>query len=420
MDAGEWGETVRGGRSRLRRRLPRIALAVGALLLLVLGTYAGAAVHASGRIERVDVGGLGSGPGPRHILVTGSDSREGLTPEQQRELTAGQVAGARTDTIFVLSVDGDRAGMLAFPRDLYVTRCDGTPGRINTAFQLGGPDCLVRTISELSGLPISHYMSVDFLGFRDIVDAVGGVDLCLERAITDPFAGVDLPAGCQTLDGRQALGYVRVRRIDSDLERIKRQQQFLHSLASAIASPGVVLNLPRLYRTAGAVGAALTADPGLGTLDLLRLARALRGVSTGGAVTATVPTTSARVGGAAVLRPVEGEAQALFASFRDGSALARAGSGPAPADIRVAVRNGAGVDGLASRTADLLRSSGFDVVDVGNHEPTARTVVVHPPGAGPAAEVVARALPLEPELREDAAAGAVTLILGEDARGLGS
>lgn len=420
MGDGGWGETVLGGRRPLRRRLLLAALALGGLLLILLGVYAGAGVHANGQIARTEVEGLAAGSGPQHILVTGSDSRADLTPQQRRELTAGEVAGERTDTIFVLTVDGGRVGMLAFPRDLYVTRCDGTQGRINSAVQLAGPGCLVRTVTDLSGLPISHYLAVDFLGFRDIVDAVGGVELCLERPIEDPFAGVDLPAGCQTLDGRQALGYVRVRRIDSDLERIKRQQQFLRALAAEIATPGVVLNPPRLYGLAGAVGGAVTADPGFGTVDLLRLARALRGVSSGGAVTATVPAAPARVGGAAVLRPVEADAQALFASFRDGSVLARAGAGPAPADVRVAVRNGAGVNGLAARTAELLRSWGFQVVGLGNHEPVAATVITHPPGAADAAAVLARSLPIDVTVREDAAVGTVTLILGEDARALGS
>lgn len=326
-----WGDTVRGGPGVLRRRLRRVALVgIPALVVLLAAVYGGAGLYASSRIQRVEVEGLTGGSGPHHTLVVGSDSREGLTPEQQRELTTGDVAGQRTDTIFVLSRSGGKAAVLSFPRDLYVTRCDGTEGRINTALQLGGPGCLVRTVADLSGLAIGGYLAVDFLGFRDIVDTVGGVEVCLEAAIRDPFAGVDLPAGCQTLSGREALGYVRTRKIDNDLQRIQRQQRFLRALAGEVLAPATLANPLRVYRLAGRVGGALTADRGLSTLDLLGLARGLRGLAGARAVTHTVPTTPATVGGAAVLRPTEPEAAALFASYRDGSVFDQAPAPPSP------------------------------------------------------------------------------------------
>ncbi len=322
LDEQGWGRTVRGGHRR--RGANRALVVVVSVLVLVALVWGGAAVRASQSMERVEVDTFAGGR-PTHILVVGSDSREGLTEEERRELVTGSVAGDRTDTIFVMTFSGGRTGLLAFPRDLWVTRCDGTQGRINTAMQMGGPDCLVETIQNVLGIGVDHFMRVDFLGFRDIVDAVGGVDMCLDKPISDPHSGVNLPAGCQQLDGREALGYVRVRKIDSDFERIKRQQQFLRALAGEMLSPSTVLNVPRLYDTAGKVGGALTVDQRFGVIDLGKLGLAMRGLAGGRSVTETVPTESASIGGAAVLLPVEGAAEELFAGFRDGSVLRRAG-----------------------------------------------------------------------------------------------
>lgn len=256
-----------------------------------------------------------------HILVVGSDSREALTREERAELTTGSTEGDRADTIFVLTIGGGRTALLAFPRDLFVTRCDGSQGRINAAVALGGPSCLVQTVSQLSGLPISHYLTVHFGGFRSLVDAVGGVEVCLERPISDASAGIDLPAGCQVLDGAQALGFVRVRKIDNDLERIKRQQQFLKALADELADPGTLANPVRLVQVAGAGGAALTADQELGPIDLLRVGWGLRGLASSGLNAHTVPASPATVGGAAVLQIDSGPAEELFARFRSGAIL---------------------------------------------------------------------------------------------------
>lgn len=312
-----WGPTAHGGRRR--RGLRRIVLVLGSLVLvLVLGGVA-IGLWATSRIDKVAVDGLSSAPGPMHVLVVGSDSREGLTDEDLLELGTGTVDGDRTDTIFVLSVSGGRSAVLALPRDLWVTRCDGSEGRINAALQISGPGCLVQTVSDTTGLAISHMVSVNFLGFRDLVNAVGGVELCLEKPIQDAYAAVDLPAGCQTLNGQQALGYVRVRKIDNDLERIKRQQQFLGALADRVLSAGTFVNPVRLVSVSSAASDSLTSDDRLGILDLLRLARGGRGLAGGQYVATTVPVQGATINGAAVLLPIESEAAALFASFRDGT-----------------------------------------------------------------------------------------------------
>jgi LCP family protein required for cell wall assembly len=408
----DWGPTVRGGRRRRGRRLAVVLVVVLGLLLLY-GTALAARLSSS--IQRTEVTALDGSGGPMHTLVIGSDSREGLTEEEMLELGTGSVEGERTDSIFVLSVQGGKAGILAFPRDLYVERCDGSRGRINAALAIGGVDCLVDTVEAVSGLGIDHYMAVSFGGFRDIVDAVGGVDVCLDRAMEDPFAGINLDAGCQTLDGKQALGFVRTRKLDNDLERIKRQQQFLGALARKIATPATLLDPTTSWPLTGAVGDALTADGGLGLLDLGRLGLGARGMAQGAAVTATVPATGATIGGASVLEIDDAQAQPLFASWRDGSALGAASADVTPADTRVRVLNGAGVTGLAASTRDALTQRGYEVVGIGDAEQSLETTVIrHPAGQQANAELLQRDLPVSATLEESGSVDVVTLVLGTD------
>ena len=408
----EWGPTVRGGH---RRRGRWLAL----LLIVVIGVplvYGAAlAARTSASIERTEVTALDGSGGPMHVLVIGSDSREGLSEQELLELGTGTVEGERTDSIFVLSVQGGRAGILAFPRDLYVPRCDGSTGRINAALGHGGIDCLVDTVEGISGLGLDHVMAVSFGGFRDIVDAVDGVEICVDKALDDPFAGINLQAGCQTLNGQQALGFVRTRKLDSDLERIKRQQQFLGALAREVASPTTILNPTEAWPLTGAVGDALTADEGFGLLDLARLGLGARGLAAGAAVTATVPATPTTVGGAAVLEIDEAAARPLFASFRDGSALRRADPSATPESTRVRVLNGAGVTGLAGRTAEALEQRGYDVVGVGDADGQRETtVILFPSGQQANAELLRNELPVDAALQQDTSVDAVTLVLGTD------
>ena len=384
--------------------------------MLALALYGlGALLYASSRITREPVDGLSHGR-VYHVLVTGSDSRSELTRRQRREFNVGgDAGGTRTDTIFVLSIKGSRAAMLAFPRDLFVTRCDGSSGRINAATGIDGQSCLVETVSSLSGLPIRHSVQIDFRGFRTVVNAVGGVELCLDRPISDRDAGIDLPAGCQVLRGVDALGYVRVRKIDSDLERIKRQQQFLKALAEEVAQPSTVLNPIRFYGTAGAIGSALRADDSLSSIDLLRLAIGGRGVAGGRIVSETVPATPATIGGAAVLQVAQPDADELFERFRSGAIFDEVPSSDrtvAPEDVEVRVLNGSGVEGLAGRTAQELDAAGFTVVDVGNASATTTTVIRYPPGQEAEARTLASQAPGDVSIEEDSGVEVVTLVLG--------
>ena len=402
-----------GGR-RAAKWVLRVLIAVPLVLVL-----AGVALllYASAQIDRQQVNGL-QASSPQNILITGTDSREGLTREQQNELTTGSQGGNLTDTIFLLQVGGGRTAMLAFPRDLYVTRCDGSRGRINAAVQIGGPGCLVQTITELSGLEISHHLEVNFLGFRDIVDAVGGVEVCLDAPIVDQDSGLDLPAGCQRLDGVEGLGYVRVRKIDNDLQRIKRQQQFVKALASEVLSPAVLANPVRLVETTTTVANAITADTRLGPIDMVRTGWAMRGLANGLDNAYTVPATGAMIGGASVLEISQPAADALFADFDDGALLAAAtpaAEALQPGEIEVVVLNGARVAGLAGQVADQLRGQGFVVQSVGNAEAVDTSVIRYPQGERAAAEVLRDRSGRQAELVEDPRTSAVTLVLGREA-----
>lgn len=411
-----WGPDMEG-RARRRRRPVRL---LGILLLVVLLLAVAVSWWVSSRIPRIEVDGLASSGRPMHVLVVGSDTREGLSDDEVRDLTIGRgFEGERTDTIFVMTIRGSSVAMLAFPRDLLVTRCDGSEGRINAAEAVGGPSCLVSTVRDVSGIDVQHYVRVTFGGFRDIVDAVGGVELCLEDAIADRDAGIDLRAGCQVLDGTDALGYVRVRKIDDDLHRIQRQQQFLRALAREIAAPLTLFNPVRAVSLSGEVGDAIAVSDSMGMFALGRMAWGGRGLASGQSVSYTVPADPARTsGGADVLIIRETEAEPIFARFRDGSVLDETAEGVRPEDVRTSVLNGAEISGLAGRVGDLLGARGFDVVDVGNADPRDSTVIRHPPGQRAEADLVAGNLPVDADFEETSDVTSVTVVLGRDAAGV--
>ncbi len=400
-----------------RRALRTVLALLLTLALLAAATGVALLAYASVSLQRAEVASLdASAGGQMNILVVGSDSRDGLSPEQLQALGTDAVDGQRTDTIFLLSVRGGAAALLSFPRDLYVTRCDGSNGRINAAFA-NSVDCLVETVRQTSGIPVTHYMEVNLRGVVDVVDALGGVQVFLEQPMVDVAAGVNLPQGCVTLDGAQSVGFVRARSIDDDLGRIARQQRFLRQLAERAADPSTLLNPARLFAITGSVARSLTADAGFGLLDLARLARVARGLAGGGLATYTIPTEAQDIDGAAVLVPT-GEAEALFASFRSGAILDVAPvpeGGLQPADVTVDVLNGSGIDGLAGQARDRLAGQGFVVGAVGNADPVPTTTVRHPPGQEAAAQLVASQFP--GAVLELADTATLTVVVGPDAQG---
>ena len=231
-----------------------------------------------------------AGKGTTWLLV-GSDSRQGLTPEQQAELgTGGDIGNGHTDTILLVHVPAlwsdTPTTMVSIPRDSYVEIPDYGSDKINTAFAVGGAPLLAQTVEQATGVRLDHYAEVEFDGFARLVDAVGGVTMCPAEPISDPLAGIELPAGCQKLDGRNALGFVRTRATPrADLDRMVNQRQFMSALMHRAASPGVLLNPLRWSPMANAAADSLTVDSDDHIWDLARLGWALRGDLT----TTTVP-----------------------------------------------------------------------------------------------------------------------------------
>ncbi len=231
-----------------------------------------------------------SGKGTMWLLV-GSDSRQHLTPEQQAELaTGGDIGDGRTDTILLVHIPAFGSStpttMVSIPRDSYVPIPGYGEDKINAAFSLGGPTLLAQTVEQATGVRLDHYAEVGFDGFAVLVDAIGGVTMCPAEPINDPLAGIDLPAGCQKLDGRSALGFVRTRATPrADLDRMINQREFMSALLHRAASPAVLLNPLRWYPMAHAATGALTVNTDDHIWDLARLAWALHGDVT----TTTVP-----------------------------------------------------------------------------------------------------------------------------------
>ncbi|MFB7224628.1 LCP family protein [Streptomyces sp. NPDC056227] len=236
-----------------------------------------------------------------NILLIGSDSRAGDNREYGRDYGGSQ----RSDTTILLHLPANRksATAMSLPRDLMtdIPSCRTSDGKrthkqfaqFNWAFEFGGTACTIRTVERMTGIRIDHYMVVDFNGFKDMVDAVDGVEVCLKEPIDDPDAHLKLRAGRQKLDGEEALGYVRARKSlgnGSDTDRMDRQQRFLGALVNKMQSDGVLLNPTRLYPVLDAATKSLTTDPGLDSLkDLYALVRGVRNVPTDKVQFLTVP-----------------------------------------------------------------------------------------------------------------------------------
>jgi LCP family protein required for cell wall assembly len=273
-----------------RRWLRTTALSLVILLLLAAVGLLGGMLWFDSAVHRQTVlSDYADRPAPgrgTNWLLVGSDSRQDLSPEQQEQLATGGDAGAgRTDTIMLVHVPGlgsnARATLVSIPRDSYVPIPGHGRDKINAAFSLGGAPLLAQTVEQATGLRLDHYGEVGFGGFAVLVDALGGVTMCPTEPMRDPLAGLDLPAGCQQLNGRSALGYVRSRATPrADLDRMVNQRQFISALLHRASSPAVWLNPWRWYAVPRAAAAALTVDRGDHAWDLARLGWALRGATT--------------------------------------------------------------------------------------------------------------------------------------------
>ncbi|MFD8230690.1 LCP family protein [Streptomyces sp. NPDC059696] len=306
---------------RRTRALKTAGLLLAGTLVLGAGAAGWAYWHLSDNITGVDIdGALGDNRPPKpvttpspsapaapsealNILVLGSDSRSG---EDNRRLGGGDSAGARSDTAMVVHLDAGRttATVVSIPRDTLVTRpsCPRPSGgstrvarlaMFNSAYEVGGPVCAVKTVEAMTNVRMDHYLEIDFSGFARLVDALGGVTVTTDEDITDEDSHLRLKAGTHHLDGTRALAFARTRHgigDGSDLGRIGLQQQLVKALLEQIAAQDLFTDPARLYRVADTVTAGLTADTGLDSLaELTRLGQSLQGLTASGVRTVMMP-----------------------------------------------------------------------------------------------------------------------------------
>ncbi|WP_280250408.1 LCP family protein [Nocardia abscessus] len=260
------------------------------LLVLVLAAV-GAVIQLDNSLNRIPALAnyakrVGDTPGTNWLLV-GSDGRGGLTPEQEQELaTGGEVGPERTDTIMLVHVPkSGKTTLVSLPRDSYVSIPGQGKDKLNAAFAIGGPALLVQTVEIATGLRIDHYAQIGFGGFASVVDTLGGIDVCVPKPIDDPLAGIDLPAGCQRLNGPQALGFVRSRATSlADLDRMNNQRIFMAALLKKATSGATLANPFKLWPLASDTAKSLKVDNGDHIWDLGRLGWALRGETVATAV----------------------------------------------------------------------------------------------------------------------------------------
>ncbi|REF37496.1 LCP family protein [Thermasporomyces composti] len=312
---------------RRRRGIPWFRV-LTLLVLTYLVVLVAVPILAWNRVDKVPFAPTGDRPadssGTNYLLV-GSDSREGLTPEERVRLGTGSAGGRRTDTIMLLHVPsfGGPPVLISIPRDSYVPIPGRGRNKINAAFAYGGPQLLTETVENVTGLRVDGYIEIGFGGFVEVVDSLGGVEMCLPKPVKDEKAHIDLPAGCQDLDGPNALGYVRARYFDpkGDLGRVERQRQFLSAVMAKTLSPSTILN-PIRYTSVGlATGDALTVGEDTGIVDAARFALAMRTISSGKGVTLTVPIENPayRTPVGSAVKWDSSKALALFRALRDGN-----------------------------------------------------------------------------------------------------
>ncbi|MDF1596262.1 MAG: LCP family protein [Acidimicrobiia bacterium] len=309
---------------------------------------------------------------PSTFLVIGSDSRENIPGDFEDHF--GSAAGQRADVIMLVQVqpEDDTAQLLSIPRDLKVEIEGYGTQKINAAYAYGGGRLLVSTVRAVTGLPVHHYVEVDFGGFAAIVEEVGGVTINFAHPARDLKSGLDVPAGQQVLDGEMALAYARSRSYQelrdgtwrsanaSDIGRMGRQQELVFAILSQIKRPSTITQAEEVVI---AIGSHLEVDAALVDRGVLELAWAMRGIRPGGIEAFIYPTSTSNIGGISYEVPVEPAASDLLREFAAGGAVSAAVN---PSDVRLEVLNGSGVAGIAGRWAEKLGADGFVIESIGD------------------------------------------------------
>ncbi|MFF4311198.1 LCP family protein [Streptomyces sp. NPDC001507] len=305
-----------GGPSGTREREPRPApnwrkrikwtaiVVVSVLVVTSVATYfwADSKLHRDVDLSKV-IDRPAAGKGTNYLIV-GSDSRKGMSADEKKKLHTGSAEGQRTDSMMILHVGDNGDTLVSLPRDSNVVIPSykgstsgkvypntGRQTKLNAAYAEDGPTLLVRTVEYNTGLHIDHYVEIGFAGFADIVDAVGGVTITIDKGFKDSYSGANFKAGKQTLNGEEALAFVRTRHAfaASDLQRTKNQQKFLAALAHQVATPSTILNPFKLYPTLGAGLDSLTVDKDMSLWDLASMFFAMKDVNGGNGTSMNMP-----------------------------------------------------------------------------------------------------------------------------------
>ncbi|ROR91557.1 LCP family protein [Nocardioides aurantiacus] len=280
-------------RPRRRRRWGRIVLLVLVAWLVFLLVVP---IWAVGRIDKVDIAPDAERPDQqpgRTYLLVGSDSRKGLSEAENRRLGTGGVGdvGQRTDTIMLLHTGAGPSMLLSIPRDSLVNVPGAGRTKINSAFARGGPELLVQTIEENTGVRVDDYVEIGFGGFVNAVDAVGGITVCPRERMVDPKANLRIRKGCQEVDGVTALGYSRSRYVSryGDLDRARRQREVVSAIGAEVKSPWTFLNPVRYFRVNQAATSSLRISEGTGPVALARFGLAMTRVNGTDGLTCGMP-----------------------------------------------------------------------------------------------------------------------------------
>jgi LCP family protein required for cell wall assembly len=415
-----------GKKARRRRVLLTVSGAMSSLVLLFAGSAWGLTSYVNDSIGRVNAGTAGTpSGGPLNILLAGVDLRSGLTPQQQQELHVGHDVSSNSDTMMLIHVSADRSQVtvISLPRDSWVQIPGQGMNKINAAFGLGGPQLMVKTVESSTGLTVNDFIQVNFLGFVKVIDALGGVNLCLPYSVNDSYSGLDLTAGVHHVNGLTALEYARDRHSFalSDLARIQDQQRLVASLLSEAISSGTLADPLKLSRFLQAAVAAVKVDQ---NLNVTALADQLRGISSRNVTFMTVPLASTNyltsTGQSAVLWDATASG-ALFTRLKNDKPAVTAAAtahgknpgGLQHSQVPLEVYNGTMIGGLSAGTGASLTQLGFPVTAglTWSNQNITRTLIEYPPGHLAAAQLVQHVMP-GAVLRQVSGLAKIRIILG--------
>jgi LCP family protein required for cell wall assembly len=377
-----------------RRRTHRIIrwTAIGVTVLLVAATLGGYAVyeHLDANLNVVSITGIKNQPPPsargvENILILGSQTRNGQSGGHAEFGTDPNTNLSDNIILFHLNATHTRATVVSIPRDtlVYEPACGSVPAIaqaiIDGAMNQGGPACAVATVDALTGIRVDHFLRFTFNSFRDMIDAVGGVQVCLKQPVDDPDSHLKLAAGKHDITGNEALEFVRTRHGVSDggdLGRIELQQEFISSLMQKVEHENLLADPVTLLKLANVATKDVTVDTGLGSVSaLLKQAYGMKSLKTGDVTFVTMPTIVDQADSNRLL-PEYPEDDIIWQMLKNDQAWPGHLPTPPLTQVSVIVLNGTGQSGLAAATAKALRKLGFHVTRTGNAPSAATTTTV--------------------------------------------